>query len=81
MSLRLLKSAESTRCQSVGRHTSFSMSIRTDLSLVPYSGASSVEGHFSALYRGVSINFMNMNNIVQFNKDEYVKFRRSPFAI
>lgn len=37
---------------------------------VPYSGGSSVEGHFSASFGGVSVDFMNMNNIVEFHPEE-----------
>lgn len=37
---------------------------------VPYSGGSSVEGHFSAPFGGISVDFMNMNKIVRFDKDD-----------
>jgi D-lactate dehydrogenase (cytochrome) len=37
---------------------------------VPYSGGSSVEGHFSSPFGGVSIDFMNMSNIVEFHPEE-----------
>jgi D-lactate dehydrogenase (cytochrome) len=37
---------------------------------VPYSGGSSVEGHFSAPFGGVSVDFVNMNQILQVHADE-----------
>lgn len=38
--------------------------------IIGYSGGSSLEGHFSAPYGGVSVDFAYMNKIVQFNKDD-----------
>ncbi|OJJ81570.1 uncharacterized protein ASPGLDRAFT_60058 [Aspergillus glaucus CBS 516.65] len=38
--------------------------------MIPYSGGSSVEGHFSASFGGVSVDFMNMNNIVEFHPED-----------
>jgi D-lactate dehydrogenase (cytochrome) len=37
---------------------------------VPFSGGSSVEGHFSAPFGGISVDFMNMNNVVAFHPQE-----------
>jgi len=37
---------------------------------VPYSGGSSVEGHFSAPFGGVSVDFVNMNQILEMHSDE-----------
>lgn len=42
------------------------------LILVPYSGGSSVEGHFSAPHGGISVDFMNMNKVIEFRAEEYV---------
>ncbi|KAH7310825.1 hypothetical protein B0I35DRAFT_412269 [Stachybotrys elegans] len=33
--------------------------------MIPYSGASSVEGHFSAPFGGVSVDFCNMNKVLE----------------
>ncbi|KAH6993084.1 hypothetical protein EDB82DRAFT_460800 [Fusarium venenatum] len=38
--------------------------------MIPYSGGSSVEGHFSAPFGGVSVDFMNMNQILQVHADD-----------
>ncbi|KAJ5982594.1 hypothetical protein N7451_012694, partial [Penicillium sp. IBT 35674x] len=37
---------------------------------VPYSGGSSVEGHFSSPFGGVSIDFLNMSSIVEFHPED-----------
>jgi hypothetical protein len=37
---------------------------------VPYSGGSSVEGHFSAPFGGISVDFVNMNSILEVQPDE-----------
>ncbi|KAF4972515.1 hypothetical protein FSARC_939 [Fusarium sarcochroum] len=38
--------------------------------IIPYSGGSSVEGHFSAPFGGISVDFMNMNNIIEFRPQD-----------
>ncbi|KAL4801267.1 hypothetical protein BDV18DRAFT_165132 [Aspergillus unguis] len=38
--------------------------------MIAYSGGSSVEGHFSAPFGGVSVDFMHMNKIVQFHPED-----------
>ncbi|KAI1073304.1 hypothetical protein LB507_010789 [Fusarium sp. FIESC RH6] len=38
--------------------------------MIPYSGGSSVEGHFSAPYGGVSVDFVNMNQILEVDADD-----------
>ncbi|KAF5002530.1 hypothetical protein FGRMN_295 [Fusarium graminum] len=38
--------------------------------MIPYSGGSSVEGHFSAPYGGVSVDFVNMNQILEVHADD-----------
>ncbi|KAI1196339.1 putative D-lactate protein [Nemania serpens] len=38
--------------------------------IIGYSGGSSLEGHFSAPYGGISVDFAYMDKIVQFNKDD-----------
>ncbi|BCS28479.1 FAD-binding oxidoreductase [Aspergillus puulaauensis] len=38
--------------------------------MIPYSGGSSVEGHFSAPFGGVSVDFLHMDRIVEFHPDE-----------
>ncbi|XHG08741.1 hypothetical protein AWENTII_011834 [Aspergillus wentii] len=38
--------------------------------LTPYSGGSSVEGHFSAPFGGISVDFVYMNNVVDFHPDD-----------
>ncbi|PVI02835.1 hypothetical protein DM02DRAFT_521915, partial [Periconia macrospinosa] len=38
--------------------------------MIPYSGGSSVEGHFSAPFGGISIDFMNMNRILQVQSED-----------
>ncbi|RDK41042.1 putative D-lactate protein [Aspergillus phoenicis ATCC 13157] len=38
--------------------------------MIPYSGGSSVEGHLSASFGGVSIDFLNMKNIVAFHPED-----------
>ncbi|KAI3321532.1 putative D-lactate protein [Xylariaceae sp. AK1471] len=38
--------------------------------IIGYSGGSSLEGHFSAPYGGLSVDFAYMDKIVQFNKDD-----------
>ncbi|KAI1261644.1 RNA dependent RNA polymerase-domain-containing protein [Xylariaceae sp. FL1019] len=38
--------------------------------IIGYSGGSSLEGHFSAPYGGVSVDFAFMDQIVQFNKED-----------
>ncbi|RDW83542.1 uncharacterized protein DSM5745_03868 [Aspergillus mulundensis] len=40
--------------------------------MIAFSGGSSIEGHFSAPFGGVSVDFMNMNKIVEFHPEEYV---------
>jgi D-lactate dehydrogenase (cytochrome) len=40
--------------------------------IVPYSGGSSVEGHFSAPFGGISVDFLNMGKIVAFHPEEFV---------
>ncbi|KAF4907630.1 D-lactate dehydrogenase [Colletotrichum viniferum] len=37
--------------------------------IIPFSGGSSVEGHITAPFGGVSIDFAHMDKIVKFNKD------------
>jgi FAD/FMN-containing dehydrogenase len=41
--------------------------------VVPYSGGSSVEGHFSAPFGGVSIDFSSMNQILELHSEEYAE--------
>ncbi|KAF2965966.1 hypothetical protein GQX73_g7605 [Xylaria multiplex] len=38
--------------------------------IIGYSGGSSLEGHFSAPYGGISVDFAFMDKIIQFNKDD-----------
>ncbi|KAI1815429.1 putative D-lactate protein [Poronia punctata] len=38
--------------------------------IIGYSGGSSLEGHFSAPYGGISVDFAFMDKILQFNKDD-----------
>ncbi|KAI0162031.1 RNA dependent RNA polymerase-domain-containing protein [Xylariaceae sp. FL1272] len=38
--------------------------------IIGYSGGSSLEGHFSAPYGGVSVDFAYMDQIIQFNKED-----------
>ncbi|KAG2415588.1 hypothetical protein HFD88_006779 [Aspergillus terreus] len=38
--------------------------------MIPFSGGSSVEGHFSAPFGGVSVDFMKMNQIVAFHPED-----------
>ncbi|RGP67582.1 d-lactate dehydrogenase cytochrome [Fusarium sporotrichioides] len=38
--------------------------------MIPYSGGSSVEGHFSAPFGGVSVDFVNMNQVLQVYADD-----------
>ncbi|QGJ01308.1 hypothetical protein CEK26_002752 [Fusarium fujikuroi] len=38
--------------------------------MIPYSGGSSVEGHFSAPFGGVSVDFVNMNQILEMHSDD-----------
>ncbi|KAF7552836.1 hypothetical protein G7Z17_g4034 [Cylindrodendrum hubeiense] len=38
--------------------------------MIPYSGGSSVEGHFSAPFGGISIDFMEMNGILEFQRED-----------
>ncbi|KAF5559029.1 d-lactate dehydrogenase (cytochrome) [Fusarium mexicanum] len=38
--------------------------------MIPYSGGSSVEGHFSAPFGGVSVDFVNMNQILEVHSDD-----------
>ncbi|CAF3495215.1 unnamed protein product [Fusarium graminearum] len=38
--------------------------------MIPYSGGSSVEGHFSAPFGGISVDFANMNQILQVHADD-----------
>ncbi|WEW57492.1 D-lactate ferricytochrome c oxidoreductase [Emydomyces testavorans] len=40
------------------------------LPMIPYSGGSSLEGHFSAPHGGMSIDFMHMNKILEFHDDD-----------
>ncbi|KAH7121476.1 hypothetical protein EDB81DRAFT_666239 [Dactylonectria macrodidyma] len=43
---------------------------RVPMSQLPYSGGSSVEGHFSAPFGGISIDFVEMNKILKFHRDD-----------
>ncbi|KDN63540.1 putative D-lactate dehydrogenase (cytochrome) [Colletotrichum sublineola] len=43
---------------------------RRRVPMIPYSGGSSVEGHFSAPFGGVSVDFCNMNRILEMHGDE-----------
>lgn len=47
-----------------------SESVWLTMPTVPYSGGSSVEGHFSAPFGGVSIDFSNMNQILKMHSEE-----------
>ncbi|KAI0870778.1 putative D-lactate protein [Hypoxylon argillaceum] len=38
--------------------------------IIGYSGGTSLEGHFSAPYGGISVDFAYMDKIIQFNKDD-----------
>ncbi|CAG8228721.1 unnamed protein product [Penicillium salamii] len=38
--------------------------------MIPYSGGSSVEGHFSAPFGGISVDFLNMDDIVAFHPED-----------
>ncbi|KAJ5755881.1 Vanillyl-alcohol oxidase C-terminal subdomain 2 [Penicillium manginii] len=38
--------------------------------MIPYSGGSSVEGHFSAAFGGISVDFMSMCDIVEFHPED-----------
>ncbi|GAW21339.1 hypothetical protein ANO14919_108580 [Xylariales sp. No.14919] len=38
--------------------------------IIGYSGGSSLEGHFSAPYGGISVDFAYMDKIIQFNKED-----------
>jgi len=38
--------------------------------MIPFSGGSSLEGHFSAPYGGMSIDFSNMDRIVEFHESD-----------
>ncbi|KAH8121222.1 FAD-binding domain-containing protein [Trichoderma asperelloides] len=38
--------------------------------MIPYSGGSSIEGHFSAPFGGVSVDFVNMNQILEMHGDD-----------
>ena len=38
--------------------------------MIPYSGGSSLEGNFSALYGSMSIDFAHMDNIIQIHEDD-----------
>ncbi|KAF4992143.1 hypothetical protein FDECE_13814 [Fusarium decemcellulare] len=38
--------------------------------MIPYSGGSSVEGHFSAPFGGISVDFCKMNRVLQFHKED-----------
>ncbi|KAL2823558.1 hypothetical protein BDW59DRAFT_163135 [Aspergillus cavernicola] len=38
--------------------------------MIPFSGGSSVEGHFSAPFGGVSVDFLNMNQVVAFHPED-----------
>ncbi|KAI0204114.1 RNA dependent RNA polymerase-domain-containing protein [Astrocystis sublimbata] len=38
--------------------------------IIGYSGGSSLEGHFSAPYGGISVDFAYMNKIIKLNKDD-----------
>ncbi|CAG8929585.1 unnamed protein product [Penicillium salamii] len=44
---------------------------RYKVPMIPYSGGSSVEGHFSAPFGGISVDFLNMSDIVAFHPEEY----------
>lgn len=39
--------------------------------IVPFAGGSSVEGNFTTPFSGISIDFSQMNEIVEFHEDEY----------
>jgi hypothetical protein len=39
---------------------------------VPFSGGTSLEANFSAPYGGMSIDFLNMDGILELHEDEYV---------
>ncbi|KAF6517949.1 hypothetical protein HZS61_002027 [Fusarium oxysporum f. sp. conglutinans] len=43
---------------------------RVPMTQVPFSGGSSVEGHFSAPFGGVSVDFVNMNQILEMHSDD-----------
>ncbi|KAK2009478.1 FAD-binding domain-containing protein [Colletotrichum eremochloae] len=43
---------------------------RRRVPMIPYSGGSSVEGHFSAPFGGVSVDFCNMNRILEMHGDD-----------
>ncbi|KAH6869695.1 glycosyl hydrolase family 3 N terminal domain-containing protein [Thelonectria olida] len=38
--------------------------------MIPYSGGSSVEGHFSAPFGGISVDFYNMSQVLEFQKED-----------
>ncbi|CAI7628171.1 unnamed protein product [Penicillium palitans] len=38
--------------------------------MIPYSGGSSVEGHFSAPFGGISVDFLNMSKVVAFHPED-----------
>lgn len=40
------------------------------LTTVPFSGGSSLEGHFSAPHGGISIDFTHMDKVVAFHESE-----------
>ncbi|OJJ01907.1 hypothetical protein ASPVEDRAFT_52733 [Aspergillus versicolor CBS 583.65] len=43
---------------------------RYQVPMIPYSGGSSVEGHFSAPFGGISVDFLNMGKIVAFHPED-----------
>ena len=61
--LKLLKFYEMSRWRS-------GFEVKADFETVPYSGGSSVEGQFSTPYGGISVDFMMMNQIIEFNYEE-----------
>ncbi|OQD60635.1 hypothetical protein PENPOL_c021G09698 [Penicillium polonicum] len=38
--------------------------------MIPYSGGSSVEGHFSAPFGGISVDFLNMSKVIAFHPED-----------
>lgn len=43
---------------------------KRQIPIIPFSGGSSVEGHISAPFGGISIDFAFMDQVVQFNKED-----------
>lgn len=50
-------------------------------SLVSYSGGSSVEGHFSAPFGAISVDFLNMGKVVAFHPEGFVYFPHSNWKL